>query len=150
MSARKVAVLNGPNLGRLGRRETAHYPALDLASLDALCRERGAALGLSVDCAQTDGEGELVALIHRYGDAAEGIVLNAAAYTHTSVAVRDAVLCCGVPVVEVHLSNPDAREDFRRRNLLRDIVVASVVGFGAAGYGLALEGLAALLDDRTR
>jgi 3-dehydroquinate dehydratase-2 len=145
----KVAVLNGPNLGRLGRREAEHYPETTLAALDDYCRERGAALGLDVECVQTDGEGELVGLIHRWGDAADGLLLNAAGYTHTSVAVRDAVLCCGAPVVEVHLSHPDAREEFRRRNLLRDVVVASVSGFGVTGYGLALEGLAVLLKART-
>lgn len=140
-----VAVLNGPNLSQLGRREAEHYPALTLAQLDAVCVAEGEALGLRVVCHQTEAEGELVALIHRWGNEADALVVNAAAYTHTSVAVRDALLCVAAPVVEVHLSNPDAREPFRRRNLLRDVVAASVNGFGVDSYRLALRGVRGML-----
>ena len=145
MTAHKVAVLNGPNLGRLGDRETEHYGDITYADLEAYCQEHGGMLDMEVVCRQTDGEGDLVALIHESAGAYDGIILNAAAYTHTSVAVRDALICVKVPVVEVHLSNPDAREDFRRKNLIKDVVDGSVQGFGPAGYGMALIGLKALL-----
>lgn len=145
MSPLRIHILNGPNLSRLGRREPEIYGTATLAELEALCRGWAAGLGLDVVFGQCEGEGELVALIHRAGDEAAGLVLNAAAYTHTSVAVRDAVSAIGIPVVEVHLSNPAAREPFRRRNLLEDVVYAGVRGFGADGYRLALEGLAARL-----
>lgn len=141
----RVHVLNGPNLSRLGTREPQVYGTTTLAQLEELCRGWAAELGLDLDCAQCEGEGELVALIHRAGDRADGLVLNAAAYTHTSVAVRDAVTAISIPVVEVHLSNPAAREPFRRQNLLEDVVYAGVRGFGVTGYRLALAGLAARL-----
>jgi len=145
MATHRIAVLNGPNLGRLGDRETEHYGDLTYADLEAYCRERGRDLDLDVTCHQTDGEGDLVGLIHDSAAAYDGIVLNAAAYTHTSVAVRDALLCATIPVIEVHLSNPDAREAFRRQNLIKDVVTGSVQGFGLTGYGLALTGLRSLL-----
>jgi 3-dehydroquinate dehydratase II len=142
---RRVHVVNGPNLSRLGRREPQVYGTLTLPELEALCAQWGTGLGLQVTCVQVEGEGELVRAIHQAGDVAEGLVLNAGAYTHTSVAVRDAVLSVSIPVVEVHLSNPAAREPFRRRNLLEDVVYAGIRGFGSEGYRLALEGLAARL-----
>lgn len=145
MSRPRVHVLNGPNLSRLGRREPEIYGTTTLAELEALCRAWAAGLGLDLDFAQCEGEGELVALIHRAGDQADGAVLNAAAYTHTSVAVRDAVSSVAIPVVEVHLSNPASREPFRRQNLLEDVVCAGIRGFGVEGYRLALEGLAGRL-----
>ena len=143
----QLAVINGPNLGRLGRRETDIYGALSHDQLAEACEAWGRRNGHDVGVQQTDGEGELVALIHRAGDDCDGIVLNAAAYTHTSVAVRDAVLSIAKPVVEVHLSNPAAREKFRRRNLLSDVVAGGVQGFGFTGYLLALEGLVRLIGD---
>ena len=142
---RKVHVLNGPNLSRLGTREPAVYGTTTLAELEGLCRGWAAALGLDVAFEQREGEGELVELIHRAGDQADGLILNAAAYTHTSVAVRDAVTSIVIPVIEVHLSNPAAREPFRRQNLLEDVVYAGIRGFGIDSYRLALEGLAARL-----
>ncbi|MBK8166040.1 MAG: 3-dehydroquinate dehydratase [bacterium] len=147
MSRPRVHVLNGPNLSRLGRREPEVYGTTTLAELAALCGGWADGLGLDLVFEQCEGEGELVALIHRAGDQAAGLILNAAAYTHTSVAVRDAVCAIAIPVVEVHLSNPAAREPFRRRNLLEDVVYAGVRGFGTEGYRLALEGLAARLRD---
>jgi 3-dehydroquinate dehydratase-2 len=145
MATLRIAVLNGPNLGQLGAREPEHYGDVTYEELASYCEAHGRELDLEVWCRQTDGEGELVRLIHENAAEADGIVLNAAAYTHTSVAVRDALLCVKVPVVEVHLSNPDAREAFRRRNLIADVVAARVAGFGLDGYGFALAGLKALL-----
>ena len=141
----RVFVLGGPNLGRLGRREPEVYGTTTWAELAELCAGWAAGLGLDLEFLQTDSEGELVGLIHRAADEGSGLVLNAAAYTHTSVAVRDAVAAAGIPVVELHLTNPAAREPFRRNNLLADVVTAGVCGFGVEGYRLALQGLAALL-----
>ena len=146
MPTRRVVVLNGPNLAQLATRESEHYGEASYEDLQRYCLERGRELGLEVRCLQTDGEGDLVRLIHESAADSDGLLLNAAAYTHTSVAVRDALLCVKVPVVEVHLSNPDAREAFRRTNLIADVVAARVAGFGLRGYGLALEGLRTLLD----
>lgn len=144
MTAR-VHILNGPNLSRLGRREPQVYGTTTLAELAALCSGWAAALDLELTFDQCEGEGELVAWVHRAGDQADGLILNAGAYTHTSVAVRDAVTSISIPVVEIHLSNPAAREPFRRQNLLEDVVYAGIRGFGVDSYRLALEGLAARL-----
>ena len=148
-AANIVHVLGGPNLGRLGTRQPEIYGDTTWGELRDLCHEWAAELGLSLVFEQTDGEGELVQMIHRAGDNAQGLILNAAAYTHTSVAVRDAVSAVDIPVIELHLTNPDAREDFRRQNLLADVVTAGIKGFGVQGYLMALEGLAAMLTPVT-
>ena len=144
MTAR-VHILNGPNLSRLGRREPQVYGTTTLAELSGLCAGWAATLDLELTFDQCEGEGELVSWIHRAGDQADGLILNAGAYTHTSVAVRDAVTSISIPVIEIHLSNPAAREPFRRQNLLEDVVCAGIRGFGVDSYRLALEGLAARL-----
>lgn len=136
----RIALLNGPGIDRLGGREPHIYGSVGWDELVARCRDWAAAEGVELDVRQVDGEGELVGLIHSCAETADALVINPAAYTHTSVAVRDALLCVDKPVVELHLSNPDAREDFRRRNLVSDIVTATVRGFGVGGYLLALEG----------
>ena len=143
--SRRVVVLNGPNLDRLGSREPHLYGDGTWEDLVALCTATGRELDLDVTVSQYDGEGELVAAVHAAAAGADGIVLNPAAYTHTSVALRDALLAADVPVVEVHLTQPAAREPFRRRNLVGDVVAATVSGFGLYGYALALDGLARLL-----
>lgn len=139
-------MIGGPNLGRLGVREPEIYGDTTWTQLEALCREWGQELGLAVEFLQSDHEGDLVGMIHRAGDEGHGLILNAAGYTHTSVAVRDAVAAVGIPVVELHLTNPDAREPFRRNNLLADVVTAGIRGFGIAGYRMALMGMADLLE----
>ena len=141
----QVVVIGGPNLGRLGRRQPEIYGATTWPELEARCRRWAADLGLAVEFLQSDVEGELVGMINRAADAADGIILNAAAYTHTSVAIRDAVAAVEIPVVELHLTNPDSRESFRRNNLLADVVTAGVRGFGVEGYRLALEGMVSLV-----
>jgi 3-dehydroquinate dehydratase-2 len=141
----RLHVVGGPNLGRLGRREPEIYGTTTWAELADKCRAWAAELGYECVWDQADGEGELVGMIHAASDDGAGLILNAAAYTHTSVAVRDAVAACAVPVVEVHLSQYPAREPFRRVNLLADVVRASLSGFGVEGYRLALQGLAELL-----
>ncbi len=141
----RVFVIGGPNLGRLGRRQPEIYGDTTWSELDSLCRGWGGELGLELEFLQSDIEGELVGMIHGAGDQGDGLILNAAAYTHTSVAIRDAVAALDIPVVELHLTNPDAREAFRRENLLADVVTAGIRGFGIEGYRLALVGMAALL-----
>lgn len=141
----RVVVIGGPNLGRLGQRQPELYGDTTWSELDSLCHRWADELGLAVEFLQSDMEGELVGLINRAADGADGIILNAAAYTHTSVAIRDAVAATEIPVVELHLTNPDSREPFRRNNLLADVVTAGIRGFGVQGYRLALEGLRDLL-----
>ncbi|MEW5912132.1 MAG: type II 3-dehydroquinate dehydratase [Thermodesulfobacteriota bacterium] len=133
-----IAVINGPNLNMLGQREAAHYGTLTLAEINGRLQELAGGLGLELSFFQSNHEGELVDALQRAGRQAAGVVLNAGAYTHTSVAVRDAVACCGAPVVEVHLSNPQAREEFRRVSLISGVCRGSVAGFGWRSYALAL------------
>ncbi len=144
----RIAVLNGPNLNLLGEREPDVYGRATLADVEAATRERARALGAECVWTQTNHEGELVEAIQGLPKSADGALINAAAFTHTSLAVRDAVLAVRVPFVEVHLSNIFAREPERRRSLLADLAVGVVAGFGADSYRLGLEGLVAFLASR--
>ncbi len=144
----RIAVLNGPNLNLLGEREPDVYGRATLADVEAATRERARALGVECVWTQTNHEGELVEAIQGLTKSADGALINAAAFTHTSLAVRDAVLAVRVPFVEVHLSNIFAREPERRRSLLADLAVGVVAGFGADSYRLGLEGLVAFLASR--
>jgi 3-dehydroquinate dehydratase II len=144
----RISLINGPNLDKLGQREPGQYGTGSYDDLLAYCRQEASDLGLDLEIAQSQHEGELVELIHAAAESCQGLVINAAGYTHTSVALRDALLCHDFPIVEVHISNPDNREDFRRENLIADVVTATVKGFGFAGYGLALRGMLGLLTDR--
>jgi len=144
----RIAVLNGPNLNLLGEREPDVYGRATLADVEAATRERARALGVECVWTQTNHDGELVEAIQGLPKSADGALINAAAFTHTSLAVRDAVLAVRVPFVEVHLSNIFAREPERRRSLLADLAVGVVAGFGADSYRLGLEGLVAFLASR--
>jgi len=144
----RIAVLNGPNLNLLGVREPEVYGRTTLQEIEAATRERALALGVECSWTQTNFEGELVEAIQRLRGAADGAVINAAAFTHTSLAVRDALLAVRVPFVEVHLSNIFAREPERHRSLLADLAVGVVTGFGAESYRLGLEGLVGYLGSR--
>ena len=144
----RIAVLNGPNLNLLGEREPDVYGRATLADVEAATRERARALGVECVWTQTNHEGELVEAVQGLSKSADGALINAAAFTHTSLAVRDAVLAVRVPFVEVHLSNIFAREPERRRSLLADLAVGVVAGFGADSYRLGLEGLVAFLASR--
>ncbi|MFK5584029.1 MULTISPECIES: type II 3-dehydroquinate dehydratase [unclassified Serinicoccus] len=141
---RRVLVLNGPNLNLLGTREPEIYGTATLADVEALCAERAAEHGLEVTCLQSNHEGALIDALHEARAAGDvlGVVLNAAAYTHTSVALLDAVKACGLPVVEVHLSNPHAREAFRHTSYLSPVAETVIAGAGIHGYGWAVEHLA--------
>ena len=143
-----VAVLNGPNLNLLGEREPEVYGRATLAEIEAATRAHARKLGVECSWTQTNHEGELVEAIQGLKGTVDGPVINAAAFTHTSLAVRDALLAVRVPFVEVHLSNVFAREPERRRSLLADLAVGVVTGFGAESYRLGLEGLVGYLASR--
>jgi len=143
-----IAVLNGPNLNLLGEREPEIYGRTSLADIERMIKERARALGVECTWVQTNHEGELVEAIQALKGHADGAVINAAAFTHTSLAVRDALLAVHVPFVEVHLSNIFGREPERRRSLLADLAVGVVTGFGADSYRLGLEGLVGRLQSR--
>ncbi len=137
-----IFVLNGPNLNMLGQREPEIYGADTLADVMKRCATRAAALGIEIDFRQSNHEGELVSWLQEARDAASGVVLNAAGYTHTSVAIRDAVLACEKPVIEVHLSNPYSREEFRQHSFISDVAAGVICGLAGKGYELALDALA--------
>jgi len=137
-----VLVLNGPNLARLGTREPEVYGTATYADLVALCERTGAELGLSVEVRQTDHEGELLGWLHGAADAGVPVVLNAASWTHTSIAVRDACAQLTAPLVEVHISNVHRREEFRHRSYVSGVATGVIVGLGVTGYALALRYLA--------
>ena len=140
--ALRVLTLHGPNLNLLGTRETSVYGSQTLAELDAGLAAIAAGLGVTLAAEQHSGEGAYVDAIHRAGAAGvDGLLLNPGAYTHTSIAIRDALLGVGLPAVEVHLSNVHAREAFRRHSHIADVVVGRVMGFGPASYELGLRGL---------
>ncbi|WP_016697709.1 type II 3-dehydroquinate dehydratase [Actinoalloteichus spitiensis] len=138
----RVLVLNGPNLGRLGRREPAVYGSTTHAELVERCRERGAERGLEVEVRQTDHEGELLGWLHEAADAGTPVVLNAGAWTHTSVAVRDACAQLTAPLIELHISNTHRRESFRHHSYLSAVATGVIAGLGVRGYLLALDWLA--------
>ncbi|MGO1048752.1 type II 3-dehydroquinate dehydratase [Crossiella sp. CA198] len=137
-----VLVLNGPNLGRLGTREPAVYGSTTHDDLIALCLRTGAELGIEVEVRQTDHEGQMLEWLHEAADARTPVVLNAGAWTHYSIAVRDACAALTAPVVEVHISNVHKREQFRHHSYLSELAAGVIVGLGVDGYALALRWLA--------
>ncbi|MEJ2283988.1 MAG: type II 3-dehydroquinate dehydratase [Desulfobacterales bacterium] len=145
-SPRKILVIHGPNLNLLGQREPDIYGHQSLHEINAGLLALGEKLGLVLETFQSNHEGEIVDRIQQAATACDGILINPAAYTHTSVAIRDALSLLDIPVVEIHLSNIYRRESFRHKSLIADIAAARISGFGARGYELALEGLAGLLE----
>jgi 3-dehydroquinate dehydratase II len=141
---REVLVLNGPNLGRLGSREPDVYGTATLDDLAETCRAAGRQLGLHVEVRQTDDEAELLGWVHEAADARVPVVLNPAAFTHYSYALRDALAMRTAPLVEVHLTNPAAREPFRHSSVVAGVADGTVAGFGLLSYELALRAIAAL------
>jgi 3-dehydroquinate dehydratase II len=142
----KILVLNGPNLNLLGTREPAIYGRTTLADIETACRRRGGALGLEVEFRQSNHEGELVGWIQQARGTYKALIVNAGAYTHSSIAILDALAAADLPVIEVHLSNIFRREAFRHRSYVSTIARGMVCGFGGFGYELALEAAAELLN----
>lgn len=140
-----LLVLNGPNLNMLGMREPEIYGAATLSDVEALCARTASELGFDVTCRQSNHEGELVTWIQEAIGQYAGIVLNAGAYTHTSLAILDALKVAGLPTIEVHISNVFAREPFRHHSYISPVAVGVLCGFGIEGYALAIRGLAARL-----
>jgi 3-dehydroquinate dehydratase-2 len=135
----KILFLNGPNLNLLGQREPEVYGRTTLNDIEAKVRDRAGQLGAEIDFRQSNLEGELVAWIQQSKGNFDVIVLNAAAYTHTSIALRDAISAVGVPTIEIHLSNVHAREEFRHKSLIAPVCKGQISGFGANSYVLAVE-----------
>jgi 3-dehydroquinate dehydratase-2 len=146
----KLQVLHGPNLNLLGTREPEVYGSVTLAEVDDSIRALARELGVDVAIVQSNHEGELVDVVQATAGDTAGYVVNAGGYTHTSVALRDALVASGRPFVEVHVSNVFARETFRRESLLGDIALGTVSGFGAASYTLAVRGLVRHLTETNR
>ncbi|MDT3399199.1 type II 3-dehydroquinate dehydratase [Streptomyces sp. B1866] len=140
--SRRVLVLNGPNLGRLGSREPDVYGSTSYAGLVAACTGLGAELGLEVEVRETNDEGEMVRWLHEAADASLPVVINPGAFTHYSYALRDAAAQRTAPLVEVHISNPHAREEFRHLSVISAVASGTVAGFGIGSYRLALRALA--------
>ncbi len=143
--AEPVFILNGPNLNLLGTREPTIYGGRSLAEIETDCRKAATRLGFTVDFRQTNHEGTLVDWVQEAGRAARGIVINPGGFTHTSVALRDAISAAGKPTIEVHLSNIFARERFRRHSYVSPVAAGVICGLGPAGYVLALDAIAGLV-----
>lgn len=142
-----LLVLNGPNLNLLGTREPGIYGATTLAQVEEACIAHGDAIGYAVSCVQSNSEGALVDAIQAAKGTHAGIVLNAGAYTHTSIAIRDAIAGVSLPVIELHVSNVHAREEFRHHSMIAGVCLGVIAGFGPSGYGLALQALVSHLQE---
>jgi 3-dehydroquinate dehydratase-2 len=143
----KLLVIHGPNLDLLGRREPSIYGSATLADVDKAIAARAQDRGVTVECLQSNHEGVLIDRLHAaMEDGTDAVVLNAGGFTHTSVALRDAVVACGLPVIEVHLSNTAAREAFRHHSLLSPVAVGTIAGFGLDSYLLGLDAALATLN----
>jgi 3-dehydroquinate dehydratase-2 len=142
---KKILVIHGPNLNMLGKREPHIYGHQSLAEINAELKAHGDSLGIDVETFQSNHEGAIVDKIQQAMGNCQGIIINPAAYTHTSVSIRDALTMLDIPVIEIHLSNIHKREKFRHRSMIADIAAARIAGFGAHGYLLALEGLAGMV-----
>src|SRR5918994_4310689 len=145
-----VFVLNGPNLNLLGRREPQIYGSTTLADIEKLVREKAEALGTAVTFRQSNHEGHLVDWIQEAGAQGAGIVINAGAYTHTSIALRDAIAGSGAPAVEIHLSNVHAREGFRHHSLIAPVCIGVICSFGSASYLLGLDAVHRVMVERAK
>ncbi|WP_425080642.1 type II 3-dehydroquinate dehydratase [Ruegeria arenilitoris] len=141
----KALILNGPNLNLLGARQPEVYGSTTLEMVENLCVSHGSSIGLDVSCFQSNYEGALIDAIHAAKGDQDGIVLNAGAYTHTSIALMDAIASVELPMIEVHLSNIHAREEFRHVSYISKVAIGQICGFGPQGYVMALDGLAAHL-----
>lgn len=149
MKEHKVLVIHGPNLGLLGKREPAVYGKITLQQVNQSLKKLAQKRKVKLKIRQSDLEGEIVELIGKAGKNFQALIINPAAYTHTSIAIRDAILACGVPVIEVHLSNIYSREEFRRHSLISSVAYGQICGFGINSYLLGLEAIAELLRSKS-
>lgn len=143
----KVLVINGPNLNMLGTREPEIYGSEKLEDINASLKNYASELGVQIDFMQSNHEGEIVDAIQNAKESADAVLINPGAFTHTSIAIRDAFLATAIPFVEVHLSNIHAREHFRKKSLLSDIAQGIVMGFGPKSYSLGLDAIASILNN---
>jgi 3-dehydroquinate dehydratase II len=150
LMAKPIYVLNGPNLNMLGLREPAVYGSESLSDVEARAKERAKAVGLQIDFRQSNDEGELVTWIQEARDKSQGIILNAGAYSHTSIAILDALQAAELPVIEVHLSNIFRREEYRQHSFVSLAAKGVICGLGPKGYELALEAMAEMLAAKSR
>ena len=147
----EIMVIHGPNLNRLGLREPLIYGRRSLAELDQAITRRAQELGFTVTCRQSNHEGQIIDWLHEAADRnLAGVIINPAAYTHTSLAIRDALAAIDLPAIEIHLSNISGREEFRRRSVTAEVCVGSISGFGGHSYLLGLEALAELLKSKNQ
>lgn len=142
---KRVLVIHGPNLNLLGKREKGIYGAVTLEEINSRLKDEAKEAGMEVSTFQSNSEGEIVDAIQKSLDKVDAILINPAAYTHTSVAIRDALLAVAIPVIEVHLSNIHRREEFRHKSFISDIAAGSIIGFGAESYYLGLRAAISLL-----
>ena len=145
----KILIIHGPNLNMLGKREPEIYGATTLQEIDNSLAEKAEEMGVDISFFQSNSEGEIVSTIQDSMSNTDGIVINPGAYTHTSVAIRDAILSCGLPVVEVHISNVHKREDFRQKSFISGVAVGVISGFGINSYFLGLSALVDYLKDNS-
>ncbi len=143
-----ILVINGPNLNLLGTREVDIYGKITLAKINEMVKEKARELNCQVRIKQSNSEGEIVSFISEARNWADALIINPAAYTHTSIAIRDAILAVGIPVIEVHLSNIYKRESFRQKSLIVGVCLGQITGFGPEGYILALEAAVNVLKER--
>ena len=146
----KIIIINGPNLNLLGEREQSQYGSITYDKLKENCINKSKELGLEIEFAQSNIEGEIVELIQNSRSSFDGMIINAAAFTHTSVAIRDALQLFKKPIIEIHISNIYNREEFRQKSLISDIVTGGIFGLGADGYILAIISLQKLLTNENR
>ena len=144
---RNILILNGPNLNLLGTRQPEVYGPTTLADIEDMCVKKAESLAITLDFQQTNHEGAMIDAIHGARGVYAGIILNAGAYTHTSIALMDAISSAMVPVVELHLSNIHAREPFRKTSFIAPVAIGQICGFGAAGYPLAMDALLSYLGE---
>lgn len=143
----KVLIIHGPNLNMLGKREPEHYGGTTLDEVNLKLEKLGKQLGLVIETFQSNHEGTIVDKIQEAASAQNGIIINPAAYTHTSVAIRDALLLLDIPIIEIHISNIYKREPFRHKSLISDVVTAQIAGLGVEGYIIALEALKRIIQE---
>lgn len=147
MSTNNILLINGPNLNLLGTRQPEIYGSETLQDVEEACKAIANDLGMHLDAVQNNAEGDLIDIVHSARDKYQAIIINPGAYTHTSIALRDALAAVEIPVFEVHISNIHTREEFRHQSYISGIAVGVICGLGTAGYAMALEGIAGLLSD---